>query len=49
MVILDTCALIELCVEKPALKKTALDKIESGAIVLSVSFAEMALKEKRDN
>ena len=47
MVILDTCAVIELCLAKPGLKPTTLKKIEDGAVVLSVSFAEIALKIKK--
>ena len=46
MVVLDTCCLIELCKPKPLLKRTTLDKIESAAAILSVSFAEIALKIK---
>jgi PIN domain nuclease of toxin-antitoxin system len=46
MVLLDTCCLIELCKSKPALSKLSLAKIEQGAHILSISFAEIALKVK---
>ena len=47
MVILDTCALIELGLLKPALSLPTLKLIEAEAILLSVSFAEIALKIKQ--
>lgn len=47
MVVLDTCAVIELCLSRPSLSAPALKKIGVGAFVLSVSFAEIALKVKR--
>ncbi len=47
MVVLDTCCLIELCKPKPFLKQTTLDEVEAGAKILSVSFAEIALKIKK--
>ncbi|HBF12602.1 MAG TPA: PIN domain nuclease [Deltaproteobacteria bacterium] len=47
MVILDTCALIELCLEEPGLKAQTLKRIQEGSEVLSVSFAEIALKLKK--
>ena len=46
MVILDTCCIIELCKERPSLSKKALGKIEKGATILSISFAELACKIK---
>ena len=46
MVILDTCALIELCKNKITLSKKSLRLIEKGAYVLSISFAEIACKVK---
>lgn len=44
MVILDTCALIELCLSSPQLAKKTIDQIEKGATLLSISFAEIACK-----
>jgi PIN domain nuclease of toxin-antitoxin system len=46
MVILDTCALIELCAKAPRLSKATLTEIDREAHVLAVSFAEIALKVK---
>jgi PIN domain nuclease of toxin-antitoxin system len=46
MVILDTCALIELCLAEPGIAPKVLAEVERGAHVLSVSFAEIALKVK---
>lgn len=46
MVILDTCALIELCKPAPKLSKKTIKQIEAGAYVLSISFAEIACKIK---
>ena len=46
MVILDTCGIIELCKTKPHFSNHILDKINKGAIILSVSFAEIACKIK---
>lgn len=48
MVILDTCALIELCEDKNSISKKTSDLIDqNGATILSVCFAEMALKIKK--
>lgn len=48
MVILDTCALIDFCKKKPAVSKASYDLFEQkGATILSVSFAEIALKIKQ--
>ena len=46
MVILDTCAIIEINKIKPQLSNKTLDKIEKGAYILSISFAEIACKMK---
>ena len=46
MVILDTCALIEAFKSKPSFSSKTLKKIEEGAYVLSISFAEIACKMK---
>lgn len=46
MVLLDTCCLIELCRQNPALSDKTRFAIEAGAHILSVSFAEIALKIK---
>jgi len=47
MVVLDTCALIELCKDRPRINKTVISKIEKGAVILSISFAEIAVKIKK--
>ena len=47
MVVLDTCALIELCKDSPGFSKQTYRRIDGGAYVLSVSFAEIACKVKR--
>lgn len=46
MVLLDTCCLVELCKENPALSIKTRSLIKGGAHVLSVSFAEISLKIK---
>ncbi|OGT53899.1 MAG: hypothetical protein A3E84_00840 [Gammaproteobacteria bacterium RIFCSPHIGHO2_12_FULL_42_13] len=46
MVVLDTCALIDACDVNPTMSKKTLKLIESGAFILSVSFAEIACKVK---
>lgn len=46
MVLLDTCAVLELFRVKPALSAGCRKKIDAGASVLSVSFAEICLKVK---
>lgn len=49
MVLLDTCALVELC-KREALQtfksKVKRDLVAEGAIILSISFAELACKVK---
>lgn len=46
MVILDTCAIIEINKMKPQLTEKTLDRIDKGAYILSISFAEIACKIK---
>ena len=46
MVVLDTCALIELCCEKSSMSEKAVQKIDKGAYILSISFAEIECKCK---
>lgn len=46
MVVLDTCALIELGKTDSVLPKKTLHRIEQGAFLLSISFAEIACKVK---
>lgn len=46
MVVLDTCAIIELCREAPTLSTHTEKKIYMGCFILSVSFAEIACKVK---
>lgn len=46
MVVLDTCALIEICKESPVLSTRTLNRIDEGAYILSISFAEIACKVK---
>lgn len=46
MVILDTCAIIEICKPKPKLSKKTFKQIDDGAYILSISFAEIACKTK---
>lgn len=47
MVLLDTCAIIDLCLSQPTLSPKALRKIQKeGAHILSISFAEIALKQR---
>ena len=46
MVILDTCALIELTKEEVVISKKTINKINGGAYILSISFAEIACKVK---
>lgn len=46
MVILDTCAIIEINKMKPQISKKNINKIDEGAYVLSISFAEIACKMK---
>lgn len=46
MVILDTCSLINLCLPKPPLSNESIRIIDSGASILSISFAEIGCKIK---
>lgn len=46
MVLLDTCALIEACKANPTFSNKVLKQIDSGAYMLSISFAEIACKIK---
>lgn len=46
MVVLDTCALIESVKTHPTFSPATLSLIEEGAIILSISFAEIACKVK---
>ena len=46
MVILDTCAIIEICKNKPAFKKKTLKLMNMGSAILSISFAEIVCKVK---
>jgi PIN domain nuclease of toxin-antitoxin system len=46
MVVLDTCAIIELCKEAPNFSAHIEKKIYAGCYILSVSFAEIAYKVK---
>ncbi len=46
MVLIDTCGIIELCKPEPKLAKSTLSKIHQHAVILSISFAEIACKIK---
>lgn len=46
MVILDTCAIIHLCLPNPPITESVLRKIDKAATILSVSFAEISCKIK---
>ncbi len=46
MVILDTCAVIEIAKQSPGLSMECLKKIDKGSYILSISFAEIACKIK---
>ena len=46
MVILDTCALIEAFKREPSFSSEVLAQIEAGALILSISLAEIACKVK---
>jgi PIN domain nuclease of toxin-antitoxin system len=46
MVVLDTCAIIEICKKSPSFSKKTFAQMETGAYVLSISFAEIACKVK---
>lgn len=48
MVLLDTCALVELCRLNRRLSEASLHQLQKQeCVILSVSFAEVALKQKR--
>ncbi len=46
MVILDTCVLIEVNKTRPQFSTKIMNKIDEGAYILSISFAEIACKIK---
>lgn len=46
MVVLDTCAIIEICKKDPSISKKTIALMEQGAYILSISFAEIACKIK---
>jgi len=46
MVVLDTCALINLCLSKCSIGTSVIKLIDKGSIILSISFAEIACKIK---
>ena len=46
MVVLDTCAIIEICKNKPSFSAKTAKLMEAGAYLLSISFAEIACKIK---
>lgn len=46
MVILDTCAVLEIVKQSPGLSMECLKKIDKGSYILSVSFTEIACKIK---
>lgn len=46
MVILDTCAIIEVCKPSPGFSKKTKNLLNEGAYILSISFAEIACKVK---
>ncbi len=47
--ILDTCALVEICKDSPSLSAKTIKKMEQGCYILSISFAEIACKIKSGN
>lgn len=47
--VLDTCALIEICKDTPNFSPNTLKKMEKGFYVISISFAEIACKVKSGN
>lgn len=47
--VLDTCALVELCKETPNFSLKTIKKMEEGCYILSISFAEIACKIKSGN
>ena len=46
MVLIDTCGIIELCKPVPALKPSTIERVDAGAVILSISFAEIGCKVK---
>lgn len=46
MVVLDTCSIIDLASAQPSIGVDVLSLIEDGAIILSISFAEIACNIK---
>ncbi len=44
MILLDTCALIDMISEKPTLSSSTFDALQNGTTILSISFAEIACK-----
>lgn len=46
MVVLDTCAIIEIVKEKPTFSNRVIQLIDAGCYILSISFAEIACKIK---
>lgn len=46
MVILDTCAIIEVCKSSPGFSSKTMKLMNSGSYILSISFAEIACKIK---
>lgn len=44
MVVLDTCAIVELCKDKVTFLPKTLRLIDSGCFILTISFAEIACK-----
>ncbi len=47
--VLDTCALIEICKDEPSFSANTFKKMEKGFYVVSISFAEIACKVKSGN
>jgi PIN domain nuclease of toxin-antitoxin system len=46
MVILDTCAIIEIMKPSPSFSEKTLQLMDAGAYIMSISFAEIACKIK---
>jgi PIN domain nuclease of toxin-antitoxin system len=46
VVVLDTCALVDLASTIPTIGKDVMELIDDGAVILSISFAELACKIK---
>lgn len=44
MILLDTCALIDLISAKPTLSSSTFETLQKGTKILSISFAEIACK-----